>query len=258
MVRFKGRLEFEFEGHNVDDTACASPLLHTGIWWTYGSESLLAPAPEKEHIESLISPVLRNSEFDKFQALTHAHRLLRPDGQSCNSHRACAYYGVVATYTGRFFAGKVMPGRTRAGGFGHMGCCHLFVIEQISDVNAKRTSVPEEDQKFSCTRTAWRSEYSAVTVHNLDERSAANKQFLIDQLRVHGDASLVETMEPDSPWSYLGLTGHFDWSSLDLLTTYTVRFPEAPHSKKAKKQQTTPAAPVIVEVSRDRCEPTAN
>ena len=255
LLRFRGRLEFEFEGYNVDDTACALPLLHTSISWAYGGESLLAPAPEKGHIESLIWPVLRTSEFDTFQTLVHAHRPLRPDGQSCNSHRACAYYDVVATYTGRFFAGKVRPGHTRADGFGHMGCCHLFVIEQISDVNANRTTVPEEDQKFLCTKTAWQSEYSAATPQTPDERSAANKQFLIEQLRTHGDASLVETMEPDSPWSYLGLTGRFDWSSSDLLTTYSVRFPETTHSKKAKKQHAMPTPPIVIEVSKERCEP---
>ena len=94
----------------MDDYACGQPLLHTGIWWTYGGEPLLALRPEPTHVGSLTSPVLKNADFDRFQELVHAHRALRPDGEMCESHRGCAYYDVVATYTGRFFAGKMNPG----------------------------------------------------------------------------------------------------------------------------------------------------
>ena len=255
MVRFRGRLEFEFEGDRVADYACGQPLLHTGIWWTYGGEPFLAFQPDAKHIQSLTSPVLKNADFDEFHAHVHAHRALRPDGEMCESHRACAYYDVVATYTGRFFAGKIRPGRTLAGGFGHMGCCHLFVIEQVSEVEARRTAVPDEEQKFSCTSTSWQSEYPAVAVPNVDARLASNKQFLIDQVRAHGDDSLIETMESKSPWDFLGLTGYLVLSSPDLLTTYTAQFPQSLlHLKKAKKHQSAAAAaPIVMSVSRERC-----
>lgn len=243
MVRFRGRLEFEFEGDRVADYACGQPLLHTGIWWTYGGEPFLAFQLDAKHIQSLTSPVLKNADFDEFHANVHAHRALRPDGEMCESHRACAYYDVVATYTGRFFAGKIRPGRTLAGGFGHMGCCHLFVIEQISKVEARRTSVPDEEQKFSCTSTSWQSEYPAIA-GGLDARLAANQQFLFDQVRTHGDESLIQTMESGSPWHYLGLTGYLFLSSSDLLTTYTAKLPGLPHTEKAKKhQQALPGSP---------------
>jgi hypothetical protein len=259
MVRLRGRLDFEFEDHSVNDLACGQPLLHTGIWWVYGGDSYLAREPELKNVQSLTSPVLKDAQFEEFDVRTRAYRRSKPDGGTCRSHHECAYYDVVATYTGRFVAGKIRPGRTLAGGFGHMGCCHLFVIEQISDVEARRTSLPDDDQQFSCTTTTWQSEFQVRTVPNLDARLAANKQFLIGQARAHGDDSLIETMESDSPWHFLGLTGFLAWSSSDLLTTYTAQFPQLPHPKKAKQHApVAPATPIVMNVSRERCEPAVN
>ena len=259
MVRLRGRLEFEFEGHDVNDLACVQPILHTGIWWSYGGEPYLAREPELKNVQGLISPVLKDAQFEEFDVRARAARRTKPDGETCHSRQECAYYDVVATYTGRFFAGKMRPGRTLAGGFGHMGCCHLFVIEQISDVEARRTSVPGDDQQFSCTTTTWQSESQERTVPNLDARLAANKQFLIGQARAHGDEALIESMESDSPWRFLGLTGSLAWSSSDLLTTYTVQFPQLPHSKKAKQHDPVAlAAPIVMNVSREHCDPAVN
>ena len=260
MLRFRGRLEFEFEGYNVNDTVCSPPRFHTRIAWTYRDGPLLATRPEAKRILSVTSPVLKDALFDELVRKTQAHRVSRPDGELCHTHRECAYYDVVATYTGRFFAGKMRSGRTGIGGFGHRGCCHLFVIEQVSEVEARRTSVPDDARKFSCTSTAWQSEYPAVSVLNLDARLAANKQFLIDQLRSHDDDSLIETVESKSPWDFLGLTGYLVLSSPDLLTTYTAQFPQsALRLKEPKKHQATPAAvPIIMNVRRERCEPAVN
>ncbi len=259
-LRFRGRLEFEFEGNTVDDNACGLPFIHTSVGWTYGGESLLARQPGMKKIQAMTSPILRDAQFDEFQGRTHAHRKRRPDSEACRSHRQCAYYDVVATYTGRFFAGKKMPGRTIAGSFGHMGCCHLFVIEQISEVEARRTLVPDDEQKFLCTNSTWQSEYPWASVHTIADRVAANKQFLIDQVRAHGDDSLIEGMESDSPWGFFGITGYLVLSSPDLLTTYTAQFPQyLLHLREAKKQQSTAAAaPIIMNVTRERCEPAVN
>ncbi len=255
MLRFRGRLEFEFEGFNVNDDICALALFHTRIAWTYGGDPLLVSKPEAKHILSLTSPVLKDAQFDEFGRRARARRVRRSDGEKCHSHRECAYYDVIVTYTGRFFAGKMRPGRTVAGGFGHFGCCHLFVIEQVSEVEARRTSVPDEEREFFCASTSWQAEYPVLSVSNIDARLAANKQFLIDQVRLHDDDSLIETMESASPWDFLGLTGYLVLSSPDLLTTYTAQFPQSPHPKKVKKHQSpAPAAPIIMTVSRERCE----
>jgi len=255
-VRFRGRLELEFEGDGVNDNACGLPLLHTGIWWTYGGEPLIASQSEAKQIQSMTSPVVRDAQFSQFEARTHEHRARRPDGNACRSHHECAYYDVVATFTGRFFAGKMRPGRTRPGGFGHMGCCHLFVIEQVGNVDAQRTAVPIDAQNFSCTSTTWQSEYAAAAVSSIEGRVAANRQFLADQMRDHGDAALVEAMDRFF-WPYLGLGGRLTWASPDLLTTYTAQFPQESYSKK-KKHAKPPAKPIVMSVTREHCEAATN
>jgi len=259
VVRFRGRLEFEFEGHHVNDDVCGLPRLHASISWSYGGEPLLALEPERRRIQGLASPILRDASFDEFGVRTRARRAKRPDGEPCQSHQECAYYNVVATYTGRFFAGKMRPERMLAGGFGHMGCCHLFVIEQVSDVDAQRTVVPDEEHKFSCSSSTWPSDYHGASLPGVDARSAANKQFLADQMRSHGDESLIENMQSASPWRTLGLTGRLSWSSPDLLTTYTAQFPQSSQPKKhGKHEPDKTAEPFVVNVVRERCERDVN
>lgn len=162
---------------------------------------------------------------------------------------------MTATFTGWFFAGKMHPG---PGGFGHMSCCDLFVIEQVSDVAATLTKVPYQDEKFSCSSTTWQSEYQAVRVADLAKNAAANREFLIQQMQTHNDSSLVETAKSTSPWSLLALTGWLIWSSPDLLTTYKVEFPNLPAVKKPKRHQPPlMSGPITVNVMRERCEPVA-
>lgn len=252
-IRLRGRLSLEFEGDVVDDSSCTLPLLHTGIWWHYGGDPMLPS--EARRTRGLVTPVLRDTAFEEFRARTSARRVRRPDGDSCGTYRECSFYDVTATFTGWFFAGKMHPG---PGGFGHMGCCDLFVVEQVSDVAATRTKVPNEDEKFSCSNTTWQSEYQAVRIANLAENAAANKQFLIEQMRGHGDASLIDAMEPSPSWHYLQLTGWLMWSSPDLLITYKVEFPNLHAVKKPKKHHPASlSGPITVNVTRERCEPMA-
>ena len=244
IVRFRGQLNFAFEGHHVHDDPCGLPILHRGIWWDYGGESLAALAQDEQRIRAMTSPIQRDAQFELFEARTHDRRKLRPDGDPCDSSRECAHYEVVATFTGRFLA--------RRGGYGHMGCCHLFVIEQISNVEPTRTLVPDDEAKFACNHEEWQSEYVFQTP-GLDARLTANKRFLTDQMRAHGDDSLIEAMDKQlSPFA--GMTGVLKWSSPDLMKTYKVRFPERSSRKKGKKQPTSgPLPPVAVEVSREQC-----
>ena len=141
-----------------------------------------------------------------------------------------------------------------------MGCCHLFVIEQVSDLEARRTPVPDDEQKFSCTNSTWQSEYPAASVRSFADRLAANKQFLIDQVRAHSDDSLIEGMESESPWRLLGITGYLVLSSSDLLTRYRAEFPQHPRQLKKEKKPASAAAaaPTIMNVTRERCVPLAD
>ena len=259
LVRVRGRLEFEFEGQTVDDRICGMPLWHTGIWWSYGDDILQTPSRETKRIQPIVSPTLRDHSFQTFEEYSRLRRAVLPDKSHCRSHRECAYYDVIATFTGKFFAREPRPHRGLTG-FGHMGCCHLFVIEQVSDVSVQRTPVPPDDQAFSCTTTAWQSEYPVTAVSSINERVERNRQFLMDQARSHGDDSLADKMKSGSQWQFVGLTGSFIWSSPDLLTTYAAQFPKSVLTlrKKRDKQPEPTMAPLLMNVSREYCEPIVN
>ena len=260
LVRFRGQLDSEFEDNTVNDPECGLPLWHTGIWWSYGDEVLHTASRRTRPIQPLVSLILRDTSFETFEEHAHLRRTMLPDGQPCRFRGDCAYYDVVATFTGKFFAGE-RPPRRRLSGFGHMGCCHLFVIEKISDVVVQRTPVPPDDQAFSCTATEWQSEYPATAVSSFDERVRMNRQFLMDQARSHGDAVLADKIKTDSLQQFVGLTGTLACSSPDLLTTYTATFPQPYlNLKKKRHKQTEPPSPVppLMNVSRERCEPVPN
>jgi hypothetical protein len=77
-------------------------------------------------------------------------------------------------------------------------------------------------------------------------------------MEAHGDQSLVEDMNRElSP--YADLTGFLNWSSPDLLTTYRVQYPQTYNpKKKAKHREPAPAAPLVVDVTREFCKQTEN
>jgi hypothetical protein len=50
-------------------------------------------------------------------------------------------YQVTATLEGTFFTGRTEKdprGRLALPGYGHMGCCHLFIIHRVSEVSAQK------------------------------------------------------------------------------------------------------------------------
>ena len=256
IVRFRASLDLEFEGDVIEDQDCGLPPPHTEIWWTYGGEPLPVLPRDRKQAESLVSPAQRDAAFDSFERYVHLRRAFRPDNSSC-SHAECAYYDVIATFTGRFFAGKPLTWRKGLGGYGHMGCCHLFVIEQISDVTAHRTAVPSDDEPFACKQVVWDSEYPNRSESGWEARGEENKRFLLEQARSRGDDLSAKEMEPDCPLRFLGLTGRLSWSSRDLLLTYSAELPQQPSAvkrKKGKKDMIKSEGPVLVKVTRQSCQ----
>ena len=258
LVRFRGRLAFEFEGDTVDDNDCGVPLWHPGIWWIYGGDYL--PPRQIKKIAPQLSAILRDSSFQTFEERAHLRRAELPDRQPCEFRKECNYYDVVATFTGKFFA-KELSQQAGPRGYGHMSCCHLIVIDKISEVAFQRTPVPRDDQVFSCTSITWQSDYPATPVSSIDERVNRNRQFMMDQARSRGDGLLADKMQNSPPWHFVGLMGSLVWSSPDLLTTYTAKFPEQSRTlrKKHHKQIEPPSpGPMLMNISREQCEPVAN
>ena len=260
LVRYRGRLYFEFEGDHVDGSECTLTPFQTGIWWTYGGDDLPALEAERKQMLPLVSPIRRDAAFDTFKRYVYLRRSSRPDHSYCHSNNECSYYDVEATFTGRFFSGKPLSWRQGLGGFGHRGCCHLFVIEQISDVTTKRTQVPPDDTPYSCTSVSWQAEYPSAFYSGGQARGETNKHFLIEQAQAHGDDLIAQQMEPEPPFHFLDLYGSIVWSSRDLLLSYTAEFVDPPSSRK-KGEEKHPAksgGPAIVAVNKQTCQKVAD
>lgn len=60
LIRLRGRLDFEFEGHTVNDEDCGLPLFDTDIWWEYGGGPVLASEPDAKRVRELAKPVLKD------------------------------------------------------------------------------------------------------------------------------------------------------------------------------------------------------
>jgi hypothetical protein len=255
ILRFHGRLDLEFEGNHIDDTACHLPLRHRRIWWNYGGESLAVNLLETKRIADLTTPVVNDAQLSEFKSTLSKRRSHRPDGSKCSSHHECAYYDVSATFVGKFFAGKwtQIQGKLFSGGFGHMNCCHLFVVEQVSEVVAKRTAVPDDEKSYTCVSTEWQGNYPSAKTTSVEERADLNRQFLSEQIRAHSDGALADSMSSAPSWQYTGLTGSVCYLSPDLLTSYLMQFPSIPKTKSKDKKAAGDAGSILVTVTKERC-----
>jgi hypothetical protein len=135
MIRVRGTANVNFEDFTLALGNCAS---EQGIWLAFGgdvpgivvsmaNDNFRKPGKDIE-IEGVSYGIRRDDNFHRFYALIAAR------------HGEKADYRVTATLTGKFFSGeeiKTAKG-VRYGGYGHLGCCALLLITEVSDV----TSVP--------------------------------------------------------------------------------------------------------------------
>jgi hypothetical protein len=125
-VQFRGLVSAEFEDFTVScDRSKDSP-----VWLMFGGD-VDCPTPSTWNDVGRLKG--KNVEFDgvaytlvKDKSFRTFHKALvtRKNKQSV--------YRVTATLEGTFFAGDTddtMPG------YGHLGCCHLFIIHRISEVH---------------------------------------------------------------------------------------------------------------------------
>jgi hypothetical protein len=129
LLTLTANVSFHFEGHQLDDPACPQNPDRTDhvvlIWWTYGG--MREPTHEARArplaIEGITTSLVEDPPFRQFDALLDQAK--SPMFQ--------------ATLVGWYFAGESLgpPGRTLQGGFGHKGCCTLFVIKQVLAVSPR-------------------------------------------------------------------------------------------------------------------------
>jgi len=140
-VRVTAVATHAFEHFSLSSTACEES--QSGVWLTYGGrlspgtiyccpgEGGQSTRPETLVIEDVALPLVEDATFHRFRALLRK----QPD--------AAARVALVGT----FFAGTksdLTTTPTGLGGFGHLGCCSLLVIQRVEDFQ-EIGNAPEAD-----------------------------------------------------------------------------------------------------------------
>jgi hypothetical protein len=112
LIEITGFISDGRENSHLIDPTCESS---ESLWWRHGGKS--------ETVEGIHVPLIEDARFNEFGTFLERwpDSLLR------------------ATVVGRFFAGTSVTrgdGRVSWGGYGHRGCCSLFVLQQVLSVDA--------------------------------------------------------------------------------------------------------------------------
>jgi hypothetical protein len=144
-LRIRGTLSVFFEDFSLVVGDCDT---HQGIWLAFGGDvpgivaSMANDTDRKPGVDITVNGIpygmKKDESFRRLYALLTRRHGRKPD------------YSATATLTGAFFAGretKLPSGNTVFDGYGHLGCCSLFVITEVSDVQ----SVPPANLNLSGT-----------------------------------------------------------------------------------------------------------
>jgi hypothetical protein len=129
LLEVTGFVSHGFEDFSFFDPKC---LASDPIWLEYGgkrnSDTVYCCGPVANGVrskplvvENVAIPLLDNANFQQFDKLLQSH-------SSVLLH---------TTLVGRFFSGEpnALSSSTSGGGYGHLGCCSLFVIQQVKSVD---------------------------------------------------------------------------------------------------------------------------
>ena len=193
--------------------------------------------------------LVKDQTFSEMMEKLRAFRSVQPGGTGCRGLRLCALYQVQATITGRFFQAHI-AGRNNGQyfeGYGHMGCCHMLVIQQVTGLNAERTAVPEENQAFVCSTQTWKlTDEDAAELQKFEKIDACSPAWLCRwrQYFTKVAAHWNDRIEVEKGVIPIGFSC---WISPDLTLEYSV-VESAGREKKSKKRE-------AVAVERKECKP---
>lgn len=132
LVRVRGTLNVYFEDFSLEIGNCDS---HQGIWLAFGGD---VPGIVTSTVNDISRKPGSNLTVDRIPvAINKDENFRRLYALIASRHGDKPNYRVTATLTGRFFAG--VQGRNAQGGihfwgYGHLGCCSLLIITQVSNV----------------------------------------------------------------------------------------------------------------------------
>jgi len=137
-LMIQGEIVSEFEDFSIRDMACSDSDL-PGIWLMFGGDvdcptpstwdDVNRPKGKDVEFQGVRYPLLKDRRFKEFYRFVTMRKHQRP------------VYRANATLEGTFFAGHIStdndPGK-EAPGYGHLGCCRLFIIERVIYAKADR------------------------------------------------------------------------------------------------------------------------
>jgi len=236
-IEISGRVIMEFESFTVFSDACSDPAL-TPVWLEFGGD--LSPPeiyccgnherPKGKNVSVRGQEIIlvRDKNLENFLHGLSVARRKKLNGTNCFGEM-CHLYRVSATLKGRFFQSE---GNLR--GYGHLGCCHLLVIEQVLKVKAERTRIPAGGE-YECTKDTWNPDIAEAKLldlnpdcRQLDSKTCWSKRtspFILiakhwgDTLDANA-GSLEDTGDATQDASF---TQNTTWTSPDLTLQYTVR-----------------------------------
>lgn len=142
LVEFTATASHGFEDSMVEDSSCSWPDHGPGVWMEYGGKRSTATkyccgVSAESHrrdtlvVDGLSLDLIDDDTFRKFDERLHA-KLSKQ--RSSNVVRATLRGRIFARYEG--IGGTNVNPRWR--GYGHMGCCMLFVVTQVVSVDPPR------------------------------------------------------------------------------------------------------------------------
>jgi hypothetical protein len=137
-ISIRGEVVSEFEDFSIRDKACGEPEL-PGIWLMFGGD---VDCPTPSTWDDVNRPKGKDVEFQGVRYALVKDRKFKEFYRVVTTRKhQRAVYRVNATLEGTFFAGHISTSKDSGGelpGYGHLGCCRLFIIDRVVDVNAAR------------------------------------------------------------------------------------------------------------------------
>jgi hypothetical protein len=142
LVEFTAIASHGFEDSMVEDSRCSWPDGGPGVWMEYGGKRSTAtmyccgisPKPDRSDtliVDGIPLDLVDNDTFREFDKRLHSSHSKQRSSET-----------VRATLRGRIFARYEGIGGTKQNpgwrGYGHMGCCMLFVVTQVVSVDPAR------------------------------------------------------------------------------------------------------------------------
>lgn len=249
-------IEMEFEDFSLYDGAC-NVEQRPGVWLTFGGDQkeiatyCCVNPNRKQGVDIEIAghrvPLVRDDALRKFLRVLRSQRLRRPDGQGCESSECFYYRPITATLNGLFLAGD-LGGKNLTPGYGHLGCCHLLVIKQVSEVSAERTPVPAGGQ-FSCSEETWTPRSDIISIENLlactgSDNPSCGRDRKKAFVRISEHWKDKVDVQAGHSQVYGDVSGNTigDWISADLLTMYSTKVGKESGSVSVTRKICAPAS----------------